>query len=244
MEINSKSGMPGRRHSVGALARAYAEGEKAAEERHSEWGLVLLYRPLAFLLAPLPLLLGVPATAVTLLSLLIALALPAVALRWGLLPLALLAMLVLLLDCVDGTVARASGSVSRAGHYLDFITDIVFRACFYAAIGLLAASQAPAQLRAWALPCALVAALLAVTARLCRVYGERMTGAAPYGRESASAGVAGRVFSFVSGVDSLVPLAALALGFAGWLGWLLLWLLVYSALDFLYTQVAILRRLA
>jgi phosphatidylglycerophosphate synthase len=244
MEINSKSGMPGRRHSVGALARAYADGDKAAEERHSEWGAVLLYRPLGFLIAPVPLLLGMPATAVTILSLLIALALPAVALRWGLLPLGLLAMLVLVLDCVDGTVARASGTVSRAGHYLDFITDIVFRACFYAAVGLLAVSQAPAPLRAWAPSCALVAALLAVAARLCRIYAERLTGTAPYGREAVSGGVAARIFSFVSGVDSLLPLAALALGFAGWLGWLVLWLLFYSALDFLYTQVAILRRLA
>jgi phosphatidylglycerophosphate synthase len=242
MEMDAKTGMSGRRHSVAALARAYAGGEKAAEERHSEWGLVLLYRPLAFLIAPIPLFLGMPASLVTVLSLVIALSLPVAALTWGLLPLALLAFLGPLLDCVDGTVARASQTVSRTGHYLDFITDIVYRACFYAAIGLLARDVA--WLQGWAVPGALAAALLAIMARLCRVYAERLTGAAPYGRDKSAGSVVGWLFSFISGLDSLLPLAVLALGFAGWLGWLVLWLLFYSALDFLYTQIATLRRLA
>jgi len=39
-----------------------------------------------------------------------------------------------------------------------------------------------------------------------------------------------------------LPPAALTFALAGWLGCLVLWLVFYSVLDFLYTQVAILRR--
>jgi len=188
--------------------------------------------------------LKVPACTVTILSLLATLSLPVVALTAGVLPLALVAMLEAVLDCVDGTIARASGTISRTGQYLDFMADVVFRTTLYAAVGLLAQHALPSGLHALALPLAILAALLAIVARLCRIYAEQLAGAAPYGRQAFSGGIGQRIFSAVSGLDSLLPLAILALGLAGWLGWLILWLLFYSALDFLYTQFAILRRIA
>lgn len=239
METHLKS--PQDRTPWSALFRAYA-AEKASEEWHGEWGAALLYRPLAILVAPLLLRLKVRASSVTIVSLLAALSLPLLALTAGLVPVALTAMLVAVLDCLDGTIARASLTISRAGHYLDFVTDIVFRACLYAAIGLMAGGTAPDWLQPWALPLAILAALLAIAARLCRVYAEHLAGSAPYGRSAG--GVARFLFSAVSGLDPLLPLLLLAAGAAGMLGWLVLWLVAYSALDFVYTQIAILARAA
>jgi hypothetical protein len=241
MGTDLQAGTSEGRFRLAALFRAYA-AEKASEEWHGEWGAALLYRPLAILFSPMLLRLRVPASAVTILALLAALSLPVVALTAGLLPLALVAILVAILDCLDGTIARASGTVSRAGQYLDFITDIIFRATFYSAIGLLAREAAPTWVGALALPLAILAALVAIAARLCRVYAEHFAGGAPYGQQASSGGLGQWIFSAVSGLDPLLPLATLALGLAGWLGWLVLWLVFYSALDFLYTQVAILRR--
>jgi phosphatidylglycerophosphate synthase len=243
MGADLQAGKSEGRYRIAALFQAYA-AEKAKEEWHGEWGAALLYRPLAILVSPLFLRLKVPACAVTILSLLAALSLPVVALTAGFLPLALVAILVGILDCVDGTIARASGTISRIGHYLDFVTDIVYRTTLYAAVGFLAQHAPPSGLHALALPLAILAALLAIAARLCRVYGEHLAGAAPYGQQTFSGGVGQWIFSALSGLDPLLPLAILALGLAGWLGWLILWLLFYSALDFLYTQLAILRRIA
>jgi phosphatidylglycerophosphate synthase len=234
--------MSERRHLVADLFKAYAS-QKAREEWHGEWGAALLYRPAAILLAPPLLRLGVSATAVTLVSLLAALSLPALA--YGdraYLAVGLTAVLVAILDCLDGTIARARGTVSDVGHYLDFMTDIVTRGTLYAAIGLMAGAMTPLWLQGWVLPLALVAALLAIAARLCRVYGERFAGE---GREEQNRAHSFSSFAFsaISGIDQLLPLAVILLGAFGLLGWLVLWLLAYSALDFVHTQFNILRRL-
>jgi phosphatidylglycerophosphate synthase len=243
MGTDLQAGKSERRYRLAALFQAYA-AEKASEEWHGEWGAALLYRPLAILVSPPLLRLGVPACAITILSLLAALSLPVVALTAGLIPLALAAILVGILDCLDGTIARASGTISRRGQYLDFITDIVFRTTLYVSVGLLAQGAAPSGLRALALPLAILAVLLAIAARLCRIYAEHLAGAKPYSRQTFSGGAGQWVFSALSGLDPLLPLAILALGLAGWMGWLIPWLLFYSALDFLYTQFAILRSIA
>jgi phosphatidylglycerophosphate synthase len=239
--------MSKRRFLVADLFTDYA-AHKAREEWHSEWGVALLYRPLAILMASPLLRLGIPATAVTCLSLTLTPLLPLLAIAAGpdgFLAVGLVAILILTLDCVDGTMARASGTVSRFGHYLDFMTDVVTRGALYAAIGLMAEGAAPGWLEGRALPLALLAALLAIAARLCRVYGEPFVGEA-YGRQEQQQGkrsFLGLAFSLVSGIDQLLPLAVIGLGAIGHLGWLVLWLVAYSALDFVYTQFAILRRL-
>lgn len=233
--------MPHGCHSVADLFKDYA-AHKARDEWHGEWGAALLYRPIAILAAAPLLRLGVPASAITLAGLLAALSLPVQALilgPGGYVAVGLTALLVAILDCLDGTIARASATVSRSGHYLDFVTDIVFRAAHYAAIGILAQGLPPAWLPV--LPLAILAALLAIAARLCRVYGERFRPEAYDHDHAAPRGPSALLFSVISGLDPLLPLAVLALGALGGLGWLVVWLLAYSALDFLYTQYAVLR---
>jgi phosphatidylglycerophosphate synthase len=237
--------MSERRYLVADLFRDYA-AHKAREEWRTEWGVALVYRPLAILMAAPLLRLGVPATAVTCLSLALTPLLPLLALAGtanAFMGVGLIAILILTFDCLDGTIARASATVSGFGHYLDFMTDIVTRGALYAAIGVMAGLMAPDWLRGWTLPLALLAALLAITARLCRVYGERFVGEAYGHRETGSRGFLALAFTAFSGIDQLLPFAVIALGAVGQLGWLVLWLVAYSALDFFYTQFAILRRL-
>jgi phosphatidylglycerophosphate synthase len=244
--------MVGDRYSVTKLFKAYA-AQKAGDEWHGEWGAALLYRPIAILATPALLRLSVHATAVTFISLMIVLSLPAFALYagpTGYLAVGFLAMLVAILDCVDGTIARATDTISRFGHYLDFLTDIIFRISLYAAIGLIADLQhaQPRWLSGWAFGLAVLAASFAVAARLCRIYIELLTRNGAY--ESASkqddrpgTSVAAIVFLVISGIDPLLPFFVLAAGAWNALGWVVMWLLSYSTLDFIYTQFVVLRRL-
>ena len=239
--------------SVADVRRAYS-ASKRSEEVRGEWAAWLLYRQISFLITPWFLAAPVSATAVTVCSLLIALCLPLLAVsgsEWSWVWVSLAAVLVLTLDCVDGNIARVTHSVSRIGHYADFMTDILYRIAFYFSIGLLIARGAAADsvLARHAPALAALAALLAVTARLGRVYLESReppaVSAAPAPAESAppAGGVYAAVFSFVSGIDSLLPLLVLAAGAAGHLRLVLLWILAYSALDFVHTQVSVLLRL-
>ncbi len=229
---------------------------KSGEELRGEWGAVLLYRPLSFLLTPPLVALGIGATTVTAVSCLLALALPIVALTGGVVWLAAVAVVFSVLDCVDGNIARITATTSRRGQYADFITDVVYRVAMYLSIGLLVA---PGAVEGWwplgAAPgLALAAALLAVAARLSRVYVEQDMGAGnPYEAKADAASQGGApgplarvvdgLFPFVSGIDPLLPLIVLGAGLFGELEWVLVWLLAYSALDFVFTQVEILRGL-
>ena len=234
------------RYTIANLWRSYAEA-KLAEEWYGEWGAALLYRPLSLLLAPVLLRLGVSGNTVTVASLVLALSLPVLALLGEPQSFALVAsvaMLAAILDCIDGTIARATGTSSRRGRYLDFLADVILRVSLYAAIGLLAEREVPRDAAVDWLALSGLAALLAIAARLCRIYGELMTGAAAYARPAGPRrGLLQFVFPLLSGLDPLLPFAVLAAGHWRLMAWIVLWLLAYSAGDFLYTQYAILRRL-
>jgi phosphatidylglycerophosphate synthase len=240
--------MTGNGQDIGAIARSYAA--KSREEWYGEWGAALLYRPLSFLLTPLFVRLSIGATAVTVVALALVLCLPLLALRGSAIELGLAAIVIAVLDCVDGNIARATGTTSKLGHYLDFLTDILFRIALYGSIGVLVDADrgAPAWIAGWGLALGIGAAFLAVGARLCRVYAERFAGEVAYARPDESAKESGGIlryaFPFVSGIDPLLPLVLLATSWTGGLHWVIAWLVGYSALDFLYTQYAVLRRLA
>ena len=176
---------------------------------------------------------------------------PAVSLRTGLpsgSALASVAILILVLDCVDGTIARATCTTSQTGHYLDFLTDVIFRVSFYSTIGLLAdlSHSSPGWLWGRAAWLGAFAALLAVLARLCRVYVEHLTGFGPYELNDTSerpASLSEIVFSAISGIDFLLPFFLLGAGLLNILSWVILWLAVYSTLDLAYTQITALQKI-
>jgi phosphatidylglycerophosphate synthase len=236
----------GNHHTYTAVEVRAAYGvAQAEEELASDWFGHCIYRPLSFAPAAWLLNRGVTANQVTLAGLLLALSLPLQAawLDQAYVALACSGLLFGLLDCVDGNMARSSGSGSPLGQYADFATDIAYRLAMYVALGLLVgdAVGAPAAALVWLLG----AALLMLFARLCRYYDEYRLGqaAAPPAGDAPRRGLGDRLFVLLSGLDSALPLLLLAAGLADRLPWLAAWLVAYSLGDFVTTQAAIIRRL-
>jgi phosphatidylglycerophosphate synthase len=196
-------------------------------ELRTEWAMALIYRPISLLVTPLLAGCRVPPLAVTLLGAICALALPWMAFKgWGSTAIGLAAITCCVLDCVDGNLARATGRVSARGAYADFLADLVYRVALYAAVGFLWNGYA-------GLALGLACAALALIARACRLYAPPPQDEAP----------PGRVFSFLSGLDHLLPIALIVLGAFDALGALVGYLVVYSLGDFLVTQRSVLARL-
>ncbi len=241
-------------YSIAYIRRAYRDA-KGREELYGEWGAALVYRPLSFIVTPLFLKAGFSATGVSVLALCLLPLLPIAAVAGGSAGYALLALggvIFATFDCVDGNIARVTDTASKLGGYTDFIADILFRVVFYGSIGLIVTGQpfSIPLVTEYGLAAALIAAWLAVTARLSRVYSERgMDEGNPYAAPESDAGGAAKLgasdylFAFISGLDPLLPIVVLVTGFFGWLPWVLVWLVFYSALDFLYTQFTVVRSL-
>jgi phosphatidylglycerophosphate synthase len=238
------------RYTVADIRRSYNAQKKGGEWRN-DWMSALIYRPVSFWITPVLLIFSISATAVTVFSLALGFALPFVAAYGGgsaYVTVGAISVIWAVLDCVDGNIARVTRTTSDAGRYLDFITDIVFRICLYAAIGLMADSES------WEFAgdgqmfgSALIAALLMIGSRLCRDYAYlAFSHRAAFQRDAGAIAKAGMFDRFVvpifSGVDRIVPLAVFVVGELGGLAWLVLWLILYGALDLVYTQIQILGR--
>ena len=238
-------------YSVADVKRSYSQA-KAHEEWFGDWASALIYRPISFQVTPILIRLSVSATAVTIFSLLLGLSLPFLVLAGGRYAFAIVAVLAtvwVILDCVDGNIARVTGSASRLGHYLDFVTDVMFRASFYCAIGLLADEAAnPGQSGGMSsLSLSIFSVCVAMAARFSRMYQQQMSGDDVYSEDGkffgeTSASVAKIVFSFLSGIDRLLPAMVLAAGLTGRMEWVVMFLVIYSVADFIYTQYALLHQ--
>lgn len=204
---------------------------KLHDELLSDWGSVVFYRPLAIVLAWILAGRGISPNAVTGAG---ALSVPCFIVCALVFPpataMALViaaALLYLVLDCTDGTLARATGQVSVAGHYWDLITDIVYRGFVYVTVGYLADQIAP-----WSLPVGqattlAMSAWLATVARLARYNLTRLTGSS----ESKSQRSSFNWYSFFSGLDTLFPLLTALACWTGHLHILIAWIFMYSAAD-------------
>ncbi|PSL18735.1 CDP-alcohol phosphatidyltransferase family protein [Shimia abyssi] len=122
---------------VASANRATAQAEKG-----TNWSVYLLYRGLGTVLAWLLLKTSTTPTRVTVVALGVVTLIPVMA---GFLPLWLagsvcfvLAFLFQVLDCADGSMARACGTDSAAGARYDFLVDMFQWGVLYASIGLLA----------------------------------------------------------------------------------------------------------
>ena len=235
------TGAVSRRTSIAQLAAAYAARRDG--EMRGDWACALIYRPVSFVLTPLFVAASVRPMTVTLLGLVCALLLPCIAWAGGAQAwpfVGAIGILFCVLDCVDGDVARVTGRTSARGAYADFATDIVYRISLYAAFGIVV-DGAASEPRFGALAIALLAAVLAVTARVCRLYGE-MHGVSASAGETGKPTAGGIAFSFLSGLDRLLAVAILVFGALGLLPYLLGYLLVYSCGDFVLAHVSVLRR--
>ncbi|GGL99792.1 hypothetical protein GCM10011534_22060 [Pseudooceanicola nanhaiensis] len=206
------------------LARAYFASSKSGEELRGNWVMWVLHRWPSFVLTSLCLRAGIRPDRVTLLGGALVWLLPLMA--WLLPPagaawaVCVTGFVVIVLDCVDGDVARWTGMTSARGARLDFIVDMTFWGLLYLSIGIIAAGGT---FGGWA-----VLGMAAGWARLlARVVNDSMGGhsteAAPARWTPLAVGEAA-----VVGLSGAIPFLALAAPSAPWVVWLLLG---YSALD-------------
>ena len=240
------------RYTVEDIRQSY-DADKAVEERYTEWAVYYVYRPLSFQITPFFLHLSFSPSNVTFISLVLAISLPFMAL-WLPAPfffVGLMGLIISVLDCVDGNIARVTGQTSRAGGYFDFLTDILYRVLMYLSIGLIVSQSSwiPESYTNIAAACMLIAVLLAIIARMCRMHAEGDLSSKEEtqidkknGHESSN-WLDKYFFPFFSGLDWALPFAVIILGYTGQLHWVLVWLLLYSALDFIHTQYSIFSKL-
>ena len=205
------------------------------EEILSDWGSALLYRPIGLTLAWLLSATGIPPNAVTAAgALLLPLMVVATALCQPVTALAVvlfLAIIYLILDCTDGSLARMTGHVSVSGHYWDLVTDLAYRGCLYATVGYIADQISPWSLPVSQMSCMALAAWLAALARLARQDLDQLTSRGTAEKPARRTAGAFTFYSFLSGLDTLFPILAAAASAAGLLSLFIAWIVFYSFAD-------------
>lgn len=204
-------------------------------ELRGDWASALIYRPvglsLAWLLTATPITPNaVTATGALLLPSMVAVAMlfqPAAALASVL----VLAIVYLILDCTDGSLARAKGHVSVSGHYWDLVTDLAYRGCIYATVGYIADQIAPWPLPVSQMSCMALAAWLAALARLARQNLDKLTSRGTVEKPAGKTAGTFTFYSFLSGLDTLFPILAAAASAAGLLSFFIAWIVFYSLAD-------------
>jgi len=120
--------------------KASYDSKKGNSERYSHFFLYYLYRLVSFPLAWAALRIGLSGNQVTFISFIIVVLLLPIAAFAGAISgylIAGLMLLFLILDCVDGNIARITGRATYAGSFLDAIVGILFwRVVVFPAIGL------------------------------------------------------------------------------------------------------------
>ena len=241
--------MAGPRYTIADIRKSFS-AEKARDELYGDWASALIYRPISFWVSPILIRLSIGATPVTIFMLVLALSLPVLAAVLG--PpahaaIGIAAFACMVLDCVDGNIARVTKTSSERGAYLDFLVDIVYRVSAYATLGYLADAEmsSPAMLAGYAFPTVVLAATISLGARLCRFKDEQTATLTYYSPDEAVGGgwIVRFFFPALSGSDRMLPFLILATSLWGGLGWVVLWILMLSVVDFIYTQAIIFEQL-
>ena len=222
---------------------------KSDEERRDEWAVRYIYRPISFPLTTPLLNMGLRAKYITYVGMLASLSLPIIAYTgyahsYTVILLVAFAVLILIMDCVDGNIARTAKQSSEFGAFLDMFGDLIYRGCLYLAIGILV-HYTMAQhnwLQTHAISICLLSLWITSIARISREH--------IYNRQPATATTRvsmrpylGPLVSFISGLDHFLPWLILIASFLDKLHYLLFWLLFYSTLDLLNTISMALNRL-
>jgi phosphatidylglycerophosphate synthase len=131
------------RQAFGEVRRSYTP-EKARDEAHNDFIAFLLYRPLSFVLTPFFLRAGWSADAVTALGGLCSAGMLVAAFaagRHGCAMVIAIGLLIQVLDCVDGNVARVTRRSSPVGGFLDGLCTMLFWTLYFCSVGVLAAAN-------------------------------------------------------------------------------------------------------
>jgi phosphatidylglycerophosphate synthase len=203
-------------------------------ELRGDWGSVVFYRAPGLLLAWPAILLAIPATAITATGLFLTFCLPIPALflppSAGLLTAMAMSVLVNILDCTDGPVARETGQASQAGAYLDFAVDVLHRGVLLTVIGHFADVASDNASATW-LAAGIGSGFLATFARLNRSHmlSYHLPDDIKSGKPESN--VITMIYGFLSGIDKLLPLFALPAWHWGMLDALLIWFFLYHGAD-------------
>lgn len=209
---------------------------KLKEELATDWGSLVFYRYPAFMVAWVAAPLGVTPNQLTVAGVLLV---PLIALAAWFLPpgtamivVTLMALAFNILDCADGPLARATGRSSLAGRYLDFAADLFYRIVAYGSFGLIADRLWPGASFPW-VAVGLACGVFATYARVNRVYAEKLFSAtaAPSPGPTRRRGLFDVGFSFLSGLDTLLPLLAFFAWQAGLMREAMVWFLLFTFAD-------------
>jgi phosphatidylglycerophosphate synthase len=162
--------MPGIRYTIADVRASYGTNKRWSE-LEGDLPSFLLYRPVSFWLTPLFLRLGITATAVTLTAAVLSALLPAVAWYGGTrayAAVAVIALVVHVMDCLDGNIARTSGRTSGVGALLDGFVDLCFWSLYLVSIGILVKQAGGGMLGEWALELSMALVILVLLNRLLR----------------------------------------------------------------------------
>jgi phosphatidylglycerophosphate synthase len=216
-----------------AIVRDY-RANLLPEEIAGMWGVVLFFRLPGFLVAKAAIFLGISATYLTSSGLVITASIAAAAIflpsSSAVPAMAALAACFQIVDCADGTVARATGTASLSGRFLDFASDILCRAVCLAAFGLVADGDIPGASPSW-LAVGLIAGFCATYARLIRSYAKTLPAETMPGARGTSRLLVTAPYAFLSGLDQLFPFLAFLAWAYGWLDILLVCAAIYHAAD-------------
>ena len=152
---------------------------------------------------------------------------------------ALLCFLYLVLDCVDGNLARLSGTSGPRGQYLDSLAGKFYALTRTVALAMIAAREWPILEVGAYVSLGLFAALLFIWGRESRQYYKMATGVAPNHFVAGS----GRLKDLALGFTELVPAGLLLLGPIGQAWLVFAGIFVFYVALFAYTQVRIFRAL-
>ena len=246
--LHRKLIMPSNKYTYRDVVSSY-NTSKSDDERRGEWVARYIYRPMSFPLTTPLLNMGLHAKYITYAGMLASLSLPVIAYTgyahsYTAILLVALAVLILIMDCIDGNIARTAGQYSEFGAFMDMFGDLLYRGCLYLAIGILAHYTTVQYdwLQTHAISICLLSLWLTSIARISREYIHNRQPATATTIVSSHPYLSPLV-SFVSGLDHLLPWFMLIASFLDKLHYLLFWLLFYSMLDLLNTISTALNKL-
>ena len=231
------------KYTVADIKRSYSREKKASEKKYHLIG-HLIYRPISFYLTPIFLTVSLSANAVSLIGLFLCLLLPVVSIFGGAfayLYMALLSFSCLILDYIDGNIARTTGKSQPLGRYLDSFSGTVYSVLLYASMGLLLEyGEGPGRfLDKGGIAIALLIALLNVFGRESRLYVKMYFADCAPQFISDGVSLKSTFFSALAGFGALDPFLIVVFGYFESLDILLVLFLLYSLSIFLYSQIRI-----
>ena len=227
--------------SMDNLRESYAK-EKAQSERTREFFAYAIYRPLSFRITPFFIRSGLSANAVSAIALATALTMPLVAflgLPGAWLWLAAAAVSCLVLDCVDGNIARAVGSEDTSGEYIDSMVGKAYYILLALALAGMASHEVPGLATGYWLCIALTTSLFHLWARESRLHFKTND---DIDEEFFVRGRT-RIKTLALALPDAVPAGLVLLGPFGLSYLLLIGLLALRFVNFAYTQRRIFRHL-